>query len=150
MFKRILILVVLFVGSMVILISFNAENDNGELFESYLCKESKIDKDDDLTIKLIDNSSDKLLDYKYRVTETDTLVDTIEIYRVKLYDLQNKDYEVNIENNVITINDYLGSVSIYQSLSFVTFAQFNKDYFQSVPSFTYEIYVPKGITLDIN
>jgi hypothetical protein len=92
------------------------------------------------------NTSDEELAKRYRceVVESNELTDSVEIYRYKFYDNISKDYEINVDGNNISVKDYLGNVTIYLSVPFISNNQI-EEYLVNFPERVYKIYIPQGM-----
>lgn len=155
--KKIVVFITLFILSCTIIFLFNTNYSNGELYESYLHTEYKINKNEALNIKYSYNSDKKdktsdenILKERIRIIESEELINSVKIYKVNLYDLNNKNNEIIKENNTIIIDDYLGPVSVFRSMSFISNLQFDYSYFKSIPHEIYEIHIPKEMVVNIN
>jgi|LGVF01.2.fsa_nt_gb hypothetical protein len=154
MLKQLSILMIAFILSVTVLLLLNDNIEEDQLLEQTLYTTTSLDVDSDLVIHSEYNedssynmNDEKLNDYsksRIRIVESSELTNTIKIYSNNIYDDITSESVVLIENNVITITSDLGPTVMYTSPTFLTYAQFNYDFFESIPHSFFVIYVPEG------
>jgi|GEM_PF-3310142 len=156
MLKQSIIFISLFILSVLIIVLLNDDVENDALFASTLHTTSSVDTTSDITINTVhftdidsDLSQEKiseLMEYKVKVIETSNLTDTVEIHTVNFYDELTENATIKIINNEISITSELGPTTTFSSPSFIVNAQFDNDFFASVPFSVYVIYIPEGMS----
>lgn len=146
--KKIIIFIVLFIASVAIMIIFNDDIDSDKRYECNLYQTMKVDQNKMLNINLINTKDEKAEIERCEIVETTKLKDSVEIYRYRFYDDRNMDYEINVDGNTISIEDYLGNITIYHSIPFISNTQF-EDYMVNFPKRVYKIYIPEGMEYSI-
>lgn len=146
--KKIIIFIVLFIASVAIMIIFNDNIDSDKRYECNLYQTMKVDQNKMLNINLINTKDEKAEIERCEIVETTKLKDSVEIYRYRFYDDRNRDYEINVDGNTISIEDYLGNITIYHSIPFISNTQF-EDYMVNFPKRVYKIYIPEGMEYSV-
>ena len=140
--KKLGLLLGLFIISCIIIFSTNTDLSSYSFYDSTPVESFNIDTGSQIQISFVDNS-EKNNASLIKVIETETLTDQLKIYKSNLYSSKQKEATFSIEDNKMMIDIPVGPVSIYQSVNFLTCAQFNTDYFKNIPYAKYEIHIPE-------
>lgn len=146
--KKIIIFVALFIASVAVMVIFNFHVDTNTRYESTLFQTVQVDQNKILNINLLNTKDEKAEIDRCEIIESSELKDSVEIYRYRFYDNISMDYEINVDGNTISIEDYLGNITIYHSIPFISNTQFD-DYMINFPKRVYKIYIPEGMEYSI-
>lgn len=160
MLKQSIIFIALFIFSTSLLLLLSDDVKGDQLFDESLYTTSVIDHNSSLNIyseqfeelnyNMSDEKINELDEYRIRVRESEDLTDSIEIYTVNMYNDITDKAVIEINNNDITITSDLGPFSTFTSPTFLSYAQFDNNFFISVPFHLYIIYVPVGMTYEFH
>ncbi len=155
MIRRIIIFALVYVASLMALILLNDDVAISEVNDRSLLTSSIINVNQKLLIETVFNENDSfdmddeyLTQYtssKIRVVSDAKLIDKLEVYTIDVHNNITDKAVITINGNKITIETDLMPLSLYKSSTFITFGQFDSDYFNRIPGRTYEIHIPEDM-----
>lgn len=160
MLQKTILLAALFLIAVTTIVLTNDDVPIEALHDTTLYMSSAIDTNETLQINSaynpnssFDKSDEELQEYaksKISVIESDSLTNTIEIYTLDVYHNITDTVVIDISGNTLTITSDLAPLSLYKSSSFLTFGQFDSNYFNRIPWRLYEVHIPSGMLYTID
>ncbi len=160
MIKKAIIFSLIYVVALVALIAYNDDVEIAYINSKTLTNTLTIDPTNELSIvtqyysnSQFNMSEEELVQYaasKIRIVESETLTNTVEIYAIDVHNKTTENTVIELIDNELTVLSDLGPLSMYKSSTFLTYGQFDANYFIRVPGRVYELHIPKDMQYSFN